>query len=99
MKENHMEKLEKNSDLDSLKNTLSNTVKIANLGISEWNISTNEFIASDIFREIFGIETQSQITIESLVSKIYLADLDKYKKVLKNCLENKVPFKLDYRIN
>jgi len=90
---------EKNLELNSLKNTLSNAVHMANLGTWELDVPTKEFLCSDIFYNIFGIKIGSTINFEFLESLIYPEDLKKYKKSLNNCIEKKTHFKIEYRIN
>jgi PAS domain S-box-containing protein len=68
-------------------------------GIWDWNIPTNAMYQSPRFKELIGYqEREIQSSYKNWESRLHAEDYDRVMHALKEHLEKRVPFRLDYRL-
>jgi PAS domain S-box-containing protein len=87
------ENLKKNERL------LSETQRNANIGSWDWNLKTGEAIWSDQLFHIYGRDPVLGVPkIESYLDNYHQDDWIPLQKAIKNAVENRIPFNIDFRI-
>lgn len=87
-----------NQKIKTLKDTLNNASKLANLGVWEWDILTNIINWNDTTYKIYGVSKKEKINLAILENLIYKDDLNTYKYEFSKSLKEKTPFDFEYRI-
>jgi len=87
-----------NLELKTVKNTLSNAVKMAKLGTWEWDLVKETIKFSKIAYDIFGIDQKRSISFDDLKSFVIKDDKKRYKRAISRALKKKTGFSFEYRI-
>ncbi len=78
--------------------TLRNAQKLARLGHWEWEVATDQLHCSEGAMRVLGLDQKiSSKNIEDLFRVIHSTDVGKVQKSTRLCLQNGVPFNLDFR--
>ena len=89
---------QQNTELLVLKANLDSAIKIANLGLWEWDVLKNITTWSDITYDIYGVEKNTPLNIEFVESLIIEEDRSFHKKMVNQCFKDKKTITFEYRI-
>lgn len=89
---------QQNTELIVLKANLDSAIKIANLGLWEWDVLKNITTWSDITYDIYGVEKNTPLNIEFVESLIIEEDRSFHKKMVNQCFKDKKTITFEYRI-
>jgi len=86
---------------DSLRESehrLAEAQRMAQLGHWEEELSTQKFSCSDEVYRIFGLSPHAPLSRNSLLELTHPEDTERVKTAQNNCLNNRKPLQIDYRI-
>jgi two-component system, sensor histidine kinase and response regulator len=98
----HQAEVERNQLFISLKKSeasLAAAQKIARIGSWAWNLLTQKITWSAETFHIYNLEpTQSEPTSAELIERIHPDDREPLQKLVENSIENKKPYRIEYRL-
>lgn len=77
---------------------LSQALEASHLGLWEWDIATDKLSWSDRLREIYGVASDTDISLELYLGLIHPADRDVMRHVIDKAIKTRKPYVIEHRI-
>ncbi len=88
------ERLEK----EILKNKFTDAISVANLGVWEWNIQTDNLWWSDLMYEIYEIDKKTILNYDTVHSLVVEEDKERHEDIIKGALTGGIAPNMTYKI-
>lgn len=87
-------------EIAALKSKLETIIEIANIGIWEWDLKTNQVSFNSVFAQIMGIDPNiNSMPSNEIINSISSRDLHRFQSVFKSVIENSQPlFTFDFKL-